>query len=150
MNCDLFLYFFLQNLFSVLMAAPKRSIYHGALFIFDIAIPENFPVDHPIVSYVSYATKLNPILKDQDFSVRPFSQCLTQTKHNLNNGNSSPSNSEIRPEGSLHDVITSIYSTKIVLPTCVCRVVSCVSVSLIFLYCSSIQMTCFWCRLLNL
>ena len=52
-----------KDLFSVMIVGPAKTPYEDGLFIFDVQLPNDYPLSPPRFHYVSYCTdRLNPNL----------------------------------------------------------------------------------------
>jgi ubiquitin-conjugating enzyme E2 O len=52
-----------QDLYSVLIAGPTKTPYEDLLFVFDVKLPNDYPVSPPQVYYHPFCTeRLNPNL----------------------------------------------------------------------------------------
>ena len=55
-----------QDLYSILITGPSGTPYEDCLFLFDLRLPDNYPVSPPEVHYHSYCTdRLNPNLYEE-------------------------------------------------------------------------------------
>ena len=55
-----------QDLYSILITGPSGTPYEDCLFVFDLRLPENYPVAPPEVHYHSFCTdRLNPNLYEE-------------------------------------------------------------------------------------
>jgi ubiquitin-conjugating enzyme E2 O len=50
------------NLMRAIIIGPENTPYHGGVFIFDIFLPNDYPVAYPKLYFWSYGSRLNPNL----------------------------------------------------------------------------------------